>query len=142
MARGDTKFGRGARGGNVVPTTQTIGLASVGTGVALSFPSSVPIPFAFEVIGVTARHEVAGTDSGAVSVMLKKVPSGTAKASGTNVLAAGINLKAAANTNQAGTLHATQANRQGAAGDALALVPTGTLTALDGVGVTVEVRRL
>ena len=96
---------------------------------------------AWEVIRVVERHGTAGNDAGAVTLMVKKVPSGTAKAAGTDVLASGINLKATADTNQVGTLSATAANRQLADGDALGLVPTGTLTALDAVTVMVELKR-
>ena len=74
--------------------------------------------------------------------MVKKVPSGTAKASGTDTLSAGINLKGTADTNAAGSLHATQGNYQLAAGDALGLVPTGTLTVVDAVTVMVELKRI
>lgn len=96
----------------------------------------------YEVVVVKERHGAVGTDAGAVTLMVKKVPSGTAKAAGTDVLAAGINLKAAANTAQDGTLHATLANKQLAAGDGLGLEPTGVLTAVDAVGVTVWIKAL
>lgn len=97
-------------------------------------------PFACEVIDVREQHQTLGTNGSAVTVMLKKVPSGTAKASGTDVLASGINLKATIDTVQSGTLHATVANRQLAENDSLALVTTGTLTAVDGVAVSVLVK--
>jgi hypothetical protein len=90
----------------------------------------------------TERHEVAGSDGGAVTLMLAKVPSGTAKGAGTDMLAAGVNLKAAADTNQAGALHATPANYTLAAGDALALVPSGTLTAVAGVTARAVLKRV
>lgn len=95
-----------------------------------------------EVVGVTERHEVVGSDGGAVTVMLKKVPSATAPSSGTDVLSAGISMKATANTNQAGALHATIANRQLNEGDGLALVLTGTPTALIGPTFRVKLRYL
>lgn len=109
---------------------------------AADYDGVLPMPIACRVIGVTERHQTAANDAGGVTLMVKGVPSGTAKAAGTDVLSAGINLKAAADTNQAGALHATVANRTLAAGDGLALVPTGTLTTLDGVGVTVECEAL
>lgn len=95
---------------------------------------------AYQVVSVKERHETAGSDAGAVTVMLTKVPSGTAKGSGTACLSAGINLKGTADTNAAGSLHATAANYTLAAGDALAAVTTGTLTALAGVTITVELK--
>lgn len=98
-------------------------------------------PYPVEVVSVRERHETAGSDAGAVTLMVAKVPSGTAKGSGTDTLASGISLKGTADTNASGTLHATAANYRLAAGDALALVPTGVLTAVDGVTVTVELKR-
>ena len=95
-------------------------------------------PVACEITSVRQRHEIAGTDGSAVTLMVKKVPSGTARASGSDVLAAGFDLKATVNTVQVGTLHGTKANYQLVAGDGLGLVPTGTLTNVDGVTVTVE----
>lgn len=97
---------------------------------------------AYEVESVTERHGTAGSDAGAVTLMVKKVPSGTAKAAGADVLSAGINLKAAADTNAAGALTATAANKKLAGGDALGLVPTGTLTAVDAVTVQVVLKRI
>jgi hypothetical protein len=96
----------------------------------------------YEVVSVKERHETAGSDAGAVTLMLKKVPSGTAKGFGTDMLSAGINLKATADTIQTGALSATTANLRLAPGDSLALVTTGTLTALVGVHVQVELKRI
>jgi hypothetical protein len=95
---------------------------------------------AYEVVSVKERHATAGADGGAVTGMLKKVPSGTAAGSGTDCLASGISYKGTADTNAAGTLHATAANYTLAAGDGLAMVLTGTPTSLAGVSVTVELK--
>lgn len=97
---------------------------------------------ACELVAVYQRHQTAGSDVGAVTLMLKKVPSGTAKAAGTDMLAAGLNLKAVADTNQTGTLHAAPANYRCAAGDGVGLVTTGTLAAVDGVSVTAWFKRI
>lgn len=97
---------------------------------------------AYQIVSVREQHQTAGSDAGAVTLMVKKCPSGTARASGTDVLAAGINMKATADTPQSPALHGTAANSQLAAGDSLALVPTGTLTALDGVTVTVVLKQI
>jgi hypothetical protein len=96
----------------------------------------------YEVISVTERHEGAGTDTAPVTVMLKKVPSGTTPASGTDVLTAGIDLKATINTNQEGTITSIIANKRLTNGDALSLVTTGTLTAVSGVTETIELKPL
>lgn len=91
----------------------------------------------YEVIRVIERHETAGTDMSAVTIMLKKVPDATAPASGTDVLTAGISLKGTANTNAVGTISTTLNSKLVKAGEGLTLVTTGTLDAL--VGVTVSV---
>lgn len=109
---------------------------------AADYDGVIPVPVAAKLISVTERHQTAGTDGSAVTLMVKKVPSGTAKASGTDCLAAGTSLKSTADTNVSPALHATAANSTFAAGDGVALVTTGTLTAVDGVGVTCRFRRL
>lgn len=98
-------------------------------------------PFKWQLVSVKERHQTLGTDGGAVTLMVKKVPSATAKAAGTDMLSAGLNLKSANDTNQSGAIHATLANIQGAAGDSIGLVSTGVLTAVDGVSVTIEIKR-
>lgn len=95
----------------------------------------------YEVVEVTERHEAAGTDLGAVTVMLNKVPSGTAPASGTSILSAGINLKATADTNQSGTVIKTSVRRL-VTGDALCLETTGTLMSVSGVTVSVLLKAI
>lgn len=94
----------------------------------------------YYVISVSERHETAGSDGGSVTAMLKVVPSGTAPASGTDVLSAGLNLKSTANTNQSGSLSTTAGARTLDQGDSLAMITTGTLTALVGVTISVVLR--
>ena len=94
----------------------------------------------YYLIAVYERHETAGTDGGAVTVMLKKVPSGTAPSSGTDMLSAGLSLKTTANTNQSGTLSTTAGAIAMNRGDSLAFITTGTLTALVGVTIAVVLR--
>jgi len=129
-------------GGNIVASSFFVAFRIIGGAAAGDYDGSVVVPVAAEVIGVTERHQTIGSDGGAVTLMVKKVASGTAKASGVDTLAAGTSLKSTADTNVAPALHATLANKQLAAGDALGLVTTGTLTAVDGVTVTVELKRL
>lgn len=129
-------------GGKIVPQTMLVTFNIPAGATAADYDGVIPIPFAWRAVSVRERHQTAGTDAGSVGLMVKKVPSGTAKASGTDMLAAAINLKATANTNQSGTLHGTPANYTGAAGDGIGLVSSGTLTAVDGVSVTVELERV
>jgi len=96
----------------------------------------------YEVIEVSERHENPGTDGGAVTVMLNKVPNGTAPASGTSILTAGLNLKATANTDQAGSITTVISDRRLVQGDSLALESSGTLTSVVGVTVTVLLRAI
>ena len=90
-------------------------------------------PRAMKVVGITLRPTVAGTDGGAVTAQVEKVPSGTAIGSGTDLMSATLNLKGTANTNQTGTLSATASALRLAAGDALGVDFTGVLTNATGV---------
>ena len=123
----------------VIATAQVQG---AGAATALNYTAPFFIADAvYTVVSVKERHEVAGSDGGAVTLMLKKVPSGTAPSAGTDCLSAGISLKATADTNQAGSLHGSPANYIMAAGDSLSIIPTGALTACQGVTVLVELKR-
>lgn len=100
-------------------------------------PFWIPVEGDVELVAVYERHTTAGADASAVTFMLKKVPDGTAPGSGTDMLSAGINLKATANTLQAGSLSATPANlRLTGSSDTVAAVLTGTPTSLAGVTIT------
>jgi hypothetical protein len=96
----------------------------------------------YELLDVRERHETAGSDGGDVTVMLKKVPSGTAPASGSDMLSAEINLKATANINQTGSITTTSANRVLKQGESMALIVTGTPTDVAGVTVSVLLRSI
>jgi hypothetical protein len=73
-----------------------------------------------------------------------KCPSGTARAAGTSVLASTLDVSSGSSNDTpiTGTLNATIGNRQMAAGDSLAINASGTLTALDGVNVTVYLKKI
>jgi hypothetical protein len=90
-------------------------------------------PRAMVVQTINGRVEVAGTDGSAVTAVIRKCPSGTAAASGTALHSGSINLKGTAATNQALTLSTTASTLALAAGDALAIDFTGTLTSATGV---------
>ncbi len=93
-----------------------------------------------EVIDVREVHAVAGTDAGAVTLMLRKCTGTQAPASGTALLASTLNMKATANTPQSGALTTTLNDRKLAPGDRLAVDFTGTLTALASVALSVVLR--
>src|SRR5690242_19420562 len=73
------------------------------------------------VKAITGRVTAAGTDGGAVTAVVRKVPSGTAIGSGTALHSGTYNLKGAADTNQSLTLSTTSSDLDLAAGDALAV---------------------
>jgi hypothetical protein len=82
---------------------------------------------------ITGRPTVAGTDGGAVTAVIRKVPSGTAIGSGTALHSSTYNLKGTADTNQSLTLSTTASDLLLAAGDSVAVDFTGTLTSATGV---------
>lgn len=83
------------------------------------------------VVSIIARPEAAGTDAGAVTAAIKKAASATAIGSGTALHTGTINLKGTAATNQSLTL--TDSAVEVAAGSAIGIDFTGTLTAAAGV---------
>lgn len=85
------------------------------------------------VDSIIGRVTVAGTDGSAVTATVRKVPSGTAITSGTALHSSTFNLKGTADTNQTLTLSTTASDLLLAAGDAIALDFTGTLTSATGV---------
>lgn len=85
------------------------------------------------VKGIIGRVTVAGTDAGAVTATVRKVPSGTAITSGTALHSGTFNLKGTADTNQTLTLSTTATDLILAAGDAIALDFSGVLTSATGV---------
>lgn len=101
---------------------------------------------AYQVTKVRQVHSTAGNDAGAVNVQLVKDTGTNAPGAGTDLLTnntnAGFDLKGTANTVQAGTLTATTASLQLAAGDRLSLDFAGTTTSLVGVVVTVTLKRI
>lgn len=103
-----------------------------GTDAQASANFSTPFFIAdrpYEVLGFRSRWEVAATDG---SVKLKKVPNGTAPASGSDILAAAIALTGTANTYVDGVVTGTRADRRLLTGEALSLEALGLLTSLQG----------
>jgi len=95
----------------------------------------------FEVVECLAIWDVVGGASAAADV--KIVPSGTALASGTTVLAATFDLTTGARTPTAkagGNLTSTAANRIVKPGDSVAIDTSGTLTGLTGLVVQVVLK--
>lgn len=101
-------------------------------------------PVACQVVAVTQVHAVAA--GGASKLQLTKDTSTDAPGAGTDLLTnntnTGFDLNATANTVQTGTLTATAANLQLAAGDRLALDFANTIQSTAGLVVTVWLKTL
>lgn len=129
----------------IVPQTLTVSAVLAGAlpATAANYGVFFVAPFACEVVSVRESHETAGTDAGAVTLDIEKLTGTQAPDAGVAVLGATkINLKGTANTVQAPALTGTTADKQLAAGDRLCLKDAGTLTAVAGVAVTVELKRI
>ena len=127
--------------GVLIPVIYTI----PGTSAQTAANFTAPFFFAdrnYQVLEFWERHEVAGGDAGAVTIMLKKVPDTIAPASGTDILTATMDLKAGANTWLQGTITETLPNFTLSLKDALSVVTSGTLTTLQGVTVAVILKAL
>lgn len=114
----------------------TVNTALAGTAAATSanYERFWVAPAKCVVDYVVATWSVASASG---TLQLEKVPSGTAQASGTSILASTISTAGSANTNAEGTLSATAASLELAAGDALALVDGGSLANSVNLQVTV-----
>lgn len=88
---------------------------------------------AYRVIGIRGTPDVAGTDGGAVTAVVRKVTSGTAITAGQALHTGSYDLKGTVNTVQSLTLTSTDADLLLAAGDSIAIDFTGTLTDATGV---------
>jgi len=95
-----------------------------------------------EIMRITEVHSVAGNDAGSVTLDVKKVPSGTAIASGVTLLSSTFSLKSTANTPVIKEGVSLSINRQLKENDSIGLVSSGTLTTLSGVCVTIYYKEL
>lgn len=87
---------------------------------------------ACRVVAIRGVPDVAGTDGGAVTATIRKVPSGTAITAGNALHSGTYNLKGAADTVQSLTLTSTVADLILAAGDKVCVDFSGTLTSAVG----------
>lgn len=105
--------------------------ASIGYNVPAADASFFVADRAYVVKGIRGVNDVIGT-GGAATAIVRKVPSGTALASGTALHTGSFNLVGTAATNQILTLSTTGSDLLLAAGDRLALDYTGTATSAIG----------
>ncbi len=99
-------------------------------------------PFPFEILSVTEKHDVAGTNGSPVTLDVLKVPNGTTLGSGVSILVSQFDLKSVADTAVLKQGLKLNTSRSFDALDSIALKVTGTLTALEGVQVTIYVKPL
>lgn len=128
-------------GGVIVPqtitTTTELLAASVDKWVFIA-------PFACKVVSIKEVHSVVGSTSALVSprkVTGVSAPGAAVAAGITELLTAGFDLTATANTVVTGTLSATASDYTLAAGDKIGLDFSGTLTGLVGQ-ITIELKRV
>lgn len=98
---------------------------------------------ALEIIGVSEKHETAGSSGGAVTLDVVKVLDGSAISTGTTILTTPFNLKSTTNTNvlkRGRDLSTASDIRYLQIGESVALKTAGTLTAVAGVHVCVYYR--
>ena len=93
----------------------------------------------YRIISIDSRWETASTSA---IVQLRKVPSGTAPASGTALLAYGIDTSGTANTNTSPILTRTTKDLTLATGDSLSLTQTGTLGSVAGFTLSITLRAI
>ncbi len=107
-------------------------IVTVLRGTAAATTANYTAPFfiadrSYQVLAFMIRFETASSDAGR-TLQLLKVPNGTAPASGTNLLTAGVAMTGTANTNTSGTVVSTPGVAILTAGDSLSLNPSGTPT--------------
>ena len=98
------------------------------------------VPVACVLTKFQEVHQTAGSDGGAVTVMLEKLTGTQAPDAGVDMLTTALSLKSTANTVQTGVITNTYANRNLVAGDRLCLEDAGTLTSVANVTVVVELQ--
>lgn len=143
MARGETKFGAGARGGITIPQYLTVPFTARLNADCVDTCFFIARR-AMQVVAADWAHSAAGNDAGAVNAQLTKDTGTDAPGAGANLLTnnsnAGFNCKGAADTVQNGTLTTTEADLKLAAGDRLSWDFAGTVTNLAGVVATVTLK--
>ncbi len=114
----------------------TVRLKNTDAATAANFGAFWIAPRACEVMQVQAVWSTAGSDGGAVTLQVERLQGTTAEGSGDNMFVTAMNLKGTANTvnKKEGT---ELQNRVLNEDDRLALVDSGTLTALNNLVVTV-----
>ena len=116
--------------------TVTQVLKSTDAATAANFGKIFVAPKACTVKKITEVHSVAGSDGSAVTLHVERLQGTETSGNGDDLHTTGMDLKSTAETPQSPALLATVVKL--AVGDRLNLVDTGTLTALDGLAITIE----
>src|SRR5436190_3292233 len=124
-------------GSVIVPQAVTVNLCCLGAASA-SGDAVFVANRAYQVVAVRATWSHVGGSSAAAT--LEKLTGTTAPGSGTVILTSAFDLTTTANTVGTGTLSGTVGNLQLAAGDRLGVKLSGTLTALTGLNITVNLK--
>ena len=108
---------------------------------------TVPTGAEYEVMEVIECHTVAGTNGSDVTALITKMASGVALGSGTTITASTFNLKSTADVPVSksaanGGLSSDPNVRRLRSGERLAVNFTGTMTALEGMNLTLVLKRL
>lgn len=120
----------------------TVNLVSTSAQTAANYGQFFTATSPCEVLIASEVHSVAGTDAGTVTLNIEKLTGTTALGSGSSILASTFNLKSTAYTPVQKSGMALSSSRQLATTDRLALKTSGTLTALQGVQVTLYIKPL
>ncbi len=118
--------------GRVVVTLKTADLPSAGAAAVFIADR------ALQLLSVKESHAVVSTAANLLTV--KKAADGVAASAGTDMLAAGLDLKAAVDTVQSATLSATAANTKIAAGERLCVATSASTAGLAGAVVVLTFR--
>lgn len=117
----------------IIPYT----ISGTDAATAANYSTFFTAPYAMAVKTITEVHAVKGTDGSAVTVTVEKLTGTTAPGSGIVVITTPFDLKGTINTVQNAVLSTVVGAIQLNAGDRLALLKAGTLTAVANVTITV-----
>lgn len=125
---------------DTISFTVNVRVTDTDAATAAKYGTFFIAPFPCTLVKWYERHAVAGTNGSAVTMDIKKLTNGTAKASGLTMVASTINLKATADTYQTGNPSTVvtngSLNKSLTTGQAVALQTDGTLTDVNDVCVT------
>jgi len=119
----------------------TVNLFGTNAATAANYDVFFTADTSCQVVSISETHRVLGTDAGAVTLNVEKLTSGQTLGAGVNILTTALSLKTTINIPQYGVL-ANGSGRVLNKGDRLALVDSGTLTAVAGLVVTVTLKNI